>query len=263
MTTPFRQPIFPGDEGDDILAVRHALIALGHHLPDTGLVAGPEFVSAIRRVQSNHGLEIDGRYGATVHPIVAPHFKKQDVVLYKRAPIRVHYANPFAGSHQLVVGRIDQGIDYHGVGPIGAIGDAQIIGAEQTHGWPGGPPGSGIAGTFLLYRLLNGRHEGRFVYVEEAIVPTVHAGQKVKAGDTICTFGAHAAPGGHPGIETGWGCETMFLSYHRFMGQPFSEDDAATPAGEAFTRLLKAVGAPVPTIGPGEEFHTYPAPVHH
>jgi hypothetical protein len=261
MITPYRQPIFPGDSGDDILAVRHALRALGHDLPDAGLTAGPEFVKAIRRLQSNHHLDIDGRYGPTVHPIVAPHFTRQDVTLYRRAPLRAHYLNPFAKSRQLVLGRTDQGVDYHGVGPIAAIGDAVIIGAAQTAGWPGGPPGSGIPGTFLLYRLENGRHAGRYVYVAEAIVATVHTGQKVRAGDTICTFAANAAPNQHPGIETGWGCETMNITYHKFMGQPYHE--TSTPAGEAFARFLKAIGAPVVDVGPGEEFHTYPAPVHH
>jgi hypothetical protein len=260
MTTSYRQPIFPGDRGDDILAVRHALRALGHELPATGLTAGPEFVSAIERVQRNHGLSVDGRYGPTVHPIVAPHFNHQDIVLYKRAQLRTHYMSPFAQSGQLVPGRTDQGVDYHGVGPICAIGDGTIVGVGQTTGWPGGPQGSGIPGTFLLYRLENGRHAGRYIYVAEAIVANVHTGQKVEAGQTICRFGAHAAPGGHPGIETGWGSPTMNLTYHRFMGQPYHE--TSTPAGEAFARLLKALGAPVVSVGPGAEFHEYAPQLH-
>jgi Putative peptidoglycan binding domain len=259
--TPYRQPIFPGDKGDDVLAVRHALVLLGHQLPSNGLTAGPEFVSAIERVQRNHGLHVDGRYGPTVHPIVAPHFTHPDVALYKQAALRVHYVNPFEKSTQLEKGRIDQGVDYHGVGPICAIGDAEIVGAEKTHGWPGGPSGSGIAGTYILYRLTNGRHAGRYVYVAEAVDATVSTGQHVRAGDVICTFGANAAPGGHPGIETGWGCKTMFLTYHQFIGHKNLERD--TPAGAAFARLLKRLGAPVVPVDDGAEFlASYPYPDH-
>ncbi len=243
MTTAYRQPIFPGDKGGDIFAVRHALRALGHDLPAVGFTAGPIFVSAIERVQRNHGLEVDGHYGPTVHPIVAPHFNAADAFLYTHAQIRAHYVNPLGKARNIVTGRIDQGVDYHGIGPILALGDATIIG-NGGHGWPGG--------NYLLYQLSAGPHAGRFVFVAEAIVPTVVAGDKVRAGDTICTFGADAAPGAHPGIETGWSSATLNITYAKST-TGYHEGDV-TPAGKAFARLLKRLGAPVVDVDHGPEF---------
>jgi peptidoglycan hydrolase-like protein with peptidoglycan-binding domain len=243
MTTPYRQPIFPGDKGSDIFAVRRALRALGHQLPAQGYTAGPEFVDAIERVQKNHGLSVDGNYGPTVHPIVASHFDAYGIQLYTRAKLRPHYVNPFGLTTKLVAGRVDQGVDYHGVGPILAIGDAVIVG-DGGSGWPGGH--------YLLYKLANGIHAGRFVYVAEAIVPSVSAGQRVRAGDAICTFGPAAAPGQSPGIETGWGSATLNVTYAK--STTGYTEGQVTPAGAAFVRLLHRLGAPVISHDAGPEF---------
>jgi putative peptidoglycan binding protein len=245
--TPYRQPIFPGDKGRDVFAVRHALRALGHELPAVGFTAGPQFVSALERLQRNHGLDVNGRYGPTVHPIVAPHFSKADAFMYVHAALRAHYVNPFEQATHLVAGRIDQGVDYHGVGPILAIGDADVVGNGGS-GWPGG--------NYLLYRLRNGVHAGRLVYVAESIVPSVKAGDRVSAGDVVCTFGAHAAPGQSPGIETGWGSETLNLTYAKTT-TGYHEGEV-TPAGRAFARLLKRLGAPVVDVDDGPEFPAGP-----
>ena len=59
-----------------------------------------------------------------------------------------HYVNPLAGA-QVTPERIDQGVDYSGSGPLGAIGDGKVtyVGTSGT-GWPG---------AFVEYQLTDGR----------------------------------------------------------------------------------------------------------
>jgi RHS repeat-associated protein len=152
------------------------------------------------------------------------------------------YVNPFKLSRNLAAGRIDMGVDYHGTGPIGAIGNALIIG-DGGSGWPGGH--------YLLYKLTNGKHAGRYVYVAEAIVPTVRGGRTVKAGTTIARFGANAAPGRSPGIEIGWSTSTLNQTWAKQTTGYY--EGQKTLAGRAFARLLRLLGAPVgdnPGSGP-------------
>jgi hypothetical protein len=118
------------------------------------------------------------------------------------------YVSPFVSATE---GRIDQGVDFTGVGPILAIGDAEIL----STGAPGWPEGGGV-----LYRLLDGPEAGRVIYVFEGARATVEAGQRVFAGQQIATF----VPGGSieigfadtagtplshasysEGVETAWG----------------------------------------------------------
>jgi len=102
------------------------------------------------------------------------------------------YQSPFLDA---VEGRTDMGVDFTGVGPILAIGNAKIL-QVGAPGWPNG--GAGPAGQGVLYQLLDGSRAGQIVYVYEGVTPTVHAGQKVVAGQRIATF--------YPGssIEIGW-----------------------------------------------------------
>lgn len=100
------------------------------------------------------------------------------------------YVNPLRHIVGLVAERIDQGVDFSGSGPIVAIGNGTVIETNGA-GWPGGP--------FMSYRLDDGPLAGQVVYVAENIRPTVHAGQKVRAGQTV----AQMFQGG-TGIETGW-----------------------------------------------------------
>ena len=100
-----------------------------------------------------------------------------------------NYVNPFGLSSNLVTGRVDQGVDFTGSGPIAAIGDAKIL----STGAPGWPEGGGV-----LYQLLDGPLKGQEIYVFEGVDATVQAGQTVKAGQQIATF----RPGGS--IETGF-----------------------------------------------------------
>jgi soluble lytic murein transglycosylase-like protein/murein DD-endopeptidase MepM/ murein hydrolase activator NlpD len=98
------------------------------------------------------------------------------------------YVNPFSLSANLVTGRIDQGVDFTGEGPIVAIGDATVLAV----GAPGWPEGGGV-----LYQLLDGPLKGQSVFVYEGVDATVQPGQTVRAGQQIATF----RPGGS--IETG------------------------------------------------------------
>lgn len=154
------------------------------------------------------------------------------------------YRNPFHAA-TVIPGRIDMGVDYHGYGPICAIGKAEIIGIGGN-GWPGG--------CYLLYKLLRGRHRGRYVYVAEAITPCVKPNQIVRKGQRIADFGADAAPGTYPGIETGWGSPIVNLTLAAQMGDTGGVDHADSPAGLAFARFLHRIGAPVTAVPPGREY---------
>lgn len=246
--TPYRQPILPGESGLDVRAVKRALIKMGvtgskYLVPSSG-TAGNYFVSCIRSVQHAHGYHVDGIYGPRTHAIIATFFDAYGVSLYRRAKIRTHpvYLNPFAKSTSLVVGRVDQGVDYHGTGPICAIGNAKIIGLGGA-GWPGGQ--------YLLYQLLDGPQKGHYIYVAEAVIPRVKAGETVRAGDVICTFGPGAATGFFPGIETGWGSATVNRTRASELGDTGGAGHSDSPAGMAFCRWLRAIGAPAPYAGAG------------
>jgi len=98
----------------------------------------------------------------------------------------IEYVSPFLSA---TTGRIDQGVDFTGTGPIAAVGDAEIL----ATGAPGWPEGGGV-----LYKLLSGQRAGQIIFVYEGVQATVHAGQHVAAGEQIATF----VPGGS--IEMGF-----------------------------------------------------------
>jgi hypothetical protein len=157
-----------------------------------------------------------------------------------------YYGNPFRHASHLEVGRVDMGVDYHGVGRIDAIGRCRIEGIGGA-GWPGG--------VYIMYRLLRGRHRGKHIYVAEAIHPTCEVGRVYYKGQQIANFGANAAPGRNPGIEIGWSSGTLnetlaaaTTGYHE--GEP-------TPAGQCFARFLHHHGCPtpqVPNLAHGSEY---------
>lgn len=250
MTTPYRQPIRPGDQGLDVLAVGRVLKKRGHQITPSRS-ADSTFVEALKNVEKNHKLTIDGVYGPQLHAILAngsdglPCFDAYGRWLYTHATLRAWYVNPFRLAPSLTAGRIDQGVDYHGVGPIVAIGHAVVKGLGGS-GWPGGH--------FLSYQLLDGPHAGRYVYVAEAIEYSASKGEKVGAGQQVAIFGPGAQTGFYPGIEIGWGSPTLNLTWHRYA---FGRYDglSETESGLAFARLLKAAGTPlVHDPGPGPEF---------
>jgi hypothetical protein len=91
MTTPYRQPIRPGQTGADVLAVKRALRKL--HIAGSGALvlsknAGVSFGACIRTVQRQHHLPADGVYGPATHKVVAPAFDLYGISLYKAAAIR-------------------------------------------------------------------------------------------------------------------------------------------------------------------------------
>ena len=146
------------------------------------------------------------------------------------------YVNPLAGA-SVTPERIDQGVDYAGSGPLGAIGDGTIIyvGTSGT-GWPG---------AFVEYRLTDGPDAGRYVYYAEGISPAagLHVGQSVHAGQPI----AHIIAGDSNGIEIGWGAGVGTESYAMQQGQWRGGDDAdsvPSPAGKDFSALIAELGGP-------------------
>jgi len=88
----------------------------------------------------------------------------------------VEYVSPFLSA---TTGRIDQGVDFTGTGPIAAVGDAKILAV----GAPGWPEGGGV-----LYKLLDGQRAGQVIFVYEGVQATVRPGQHVSAGEQIATF---------------------------------------------------------------------------
>ncbi len=154
------------------------------------------------------------------------------------------YVSPFVSATQ---GRIDQGVDFTGVGPILAVGDAQIL----ATGAPGWPEGGGV-----LYRLLDGPAAGQTIFVNEGVQATVRAGERVSAGQQIATF----VPGGsiemgfadaagtplshaeyHEGDETVWGRKmAAFLAELGSSNALFPEFGELAP--DKWDRLIRRLG---------------------
>jgi len=137
------------------------------------------------------------------------------------------YQNPFPHG---IKGRIDQGVDYVGTGPINAIGDARIL-QVGAPGWPNG--GAGPAAQGVLYRLLDGPKEGANIFVYEGIRVTVQAGDEVVAGQQIGTF--------YPG-------SSIEIGFSDAAGVPLAHDvyteGMVTEWGRRMDSFLGSVGAP-------------------
>ena len=139
------------------------------------------------------------------------------------------YANPLRAIAALTPERIDQGVDYAGIGPIYAVGNGVVL-STSIPGWPGG--------TYIAYQLSDGPAAGRVVYAAEDIEPSVQPGQQVDANTVLGQVYA-----GPDGIETGWGDptaigNTMARTYGQFSG------GNSTAFGANFSRLLQSLGAP-------------------
>lgn len=140
----------------------------------------------------------------------------------------INYQNPVRDA-SVSFGRIDQGVDYSGTGPIRAIGSGTIVGVYNS-GWPGG--------TFIDEHL----NTGGYWYVAEDVTPNVNVGDRVKAGDVIGELSG--------GTEMGWAAPGSALAgeslahYHGNYAFP-------TPEGTQANTLLTRLGAPGPnTKGP-------------
>lgn len=86
----------------------------------------------------------------------------------------------------LGLGRLDQGVDFSGSGPVRAVLDGTVV---RNTIWPGWPGTGGV-----VYNTPRGA-----VFVMEHFNASVKVGQHVKAGDIL-----GQALGGYPFIETGW-----------------------------------------------------------
>jgi hypothetical protein len=146
------------------------------------------------------------------------------------------YVNPLA--YARVKGeRIDQGVDYAGVGALTALGPAKVVRvATMNSGWPG---------AFIEYRLTGGPSAGCYVYYAEGVQPVrgLHAGQSLAPGQRTATI----IPGWSTGIELGWGAGANGETYAaKHCGWNPGDDarNVATAAGRSFSALIGALGGP-------------------
>ncbi len=150
------------------------------------------------------------------------------------SPPRGRYRNPLRGISGLVPERIDDGVDFTGLGPVYALGDAVVTGATGTnYGWPGGG--------WITYRLTGGPAAGLVVYVAEDITPAVAVGQRVSPSTMIGTMFA-----GGDGIETGWAQPTGLSAESQLpqAGGIGGNGPFPTRIGVNFDELLQSLGAP-------------------
>jgi murein DD-endopeptidase MepM/ murein hydrolase activator NlpD len=99
------------------------------------------------------------------------------------------YVFPF--TNKATWGRIDQGVDFGGTGPIFTPGDAKVISVGAV-GWPGG---GGV-----VLQLLNGPRANHYIYIFEGIQVTVRKDQILTAGQIVGSF----IPFSPTGIEIGF-----------------------------------------------------------
>jgi hypothetical protein len=167
----------------DIAAIDGVPVA-GHQGPGTLTDALIKTVLRLQGTMHPHQvISLENLPGETSFAM-ADHYDHVHVGYY--AGFEVEYVSPFLSA---TTGRIDQGVDFTGTGPIAAVGDAVIL----STGAPGWPEGGGV-----LYKLLSGSRAGQIIFVYEGVEATVRAGQHVAAGEQIATF----VPGGS--IEMGF-----------------------------------------------------------
>jgi hypothetical protein len=144
------------------------------------------------------------------------------------------YRNPLRGVSGLVPERIDDGVDFTGLGPVYALGDAVVTNASGTNlGWPGGG--------WITYRLTGGPASGLVVYVAEDITPAVTVGQRVSPSTVIGTLFD-----GGDGIETGWAQATGLSAESELpeAGAIAGLGPFPTRVGVNFDALLQVLGVP-------------------
>jgi peptidoglycan hydrolase CwlO-like protein len=144
------------------------------------------------------------------------------------------YANPLRSVSGLTAERIDQGVDYGGVGPLYALGPG-VITSVYNSGWPNG--------VFIVEELTAGPDAGQYWYSAEYIAPAVAVGEQVSSGTIIGTL-----TGAAEGIELGWADpasdgQTMAAAVGQAMGSG-GAGSTSTAYGVAASDLLAALGAP-------------------
>jgi hypothetical protein len=151
-----------------------------------------------------------------------------------KAPPATAYQNPLRAVSDLVLERVDMGVDFGGAGPVYALGDGVITNATgDSSGWPGGG--------WITYQLTDGPDAGLVVYVAEDVKPTVQVGQKVTSSTVIADMF-----NGGDGIETGWATSDSSTAESQLAaaggisgGGPFP-----TMVGLSFDAVLESVGVP-------------------
>lgn len=137
------------------------------------------------------------------------------------------YVFPFG--HGWTWGRTDQGVDFAPTvngAPIVSPGNARVV-KIGAPGWPSGGKG-------VLLKLLDGPLAGQFVFIYEAINPTVRVGQVVRAGQLI---GRGVL--GETGIEIGFSdANGVPLSHSEYT------EGKVTVWGKKMYAWLKSLGTP-------------------
>jgi hypothetical protein len=153
------------------------------------------------------------------------------------------YYNPLRSVSDLVLERIDMGVDFSGSGPVYALGYGVITSATgEAGGWPGGG--------WITYQLSNGADAGLTVYVAEDVVPTVLPGTQVTPSTVIGEMFE-----GPDGIETGWaqpaaGQSELTESEAPAAGGVGGAGPFPTAIGTNFDELLQSLGVPAaPNFG--------------
>jgi hypothetical protein len=135
------------------------------------------------------------------------------------------YVDPFADA-QVTPSRIDQGVDYSGTGPIGALGPGRVVLVSTTDtGWANGDG-------WVSYLITAGSYAGDYVYVAEGISPTVRQGETLSAGEQIGAFNGHS-------IEIGFALGQGDLA----LAHTVYHEGADTAAGRTMNALLVSLGA--------------------
>jgi murein DD-endopeptidase MepM/ murein hydrolase activator NlpD len=132
-------------------------------------------------------------------------------------------AAPGCPMHALgAMGRVDEGVDYAGAGPVYALGSGVVTEVNGASGWPGG--------MFIAYT-----YGGSYVYVAEDVTAAVSVGEHVSSGTVIGN-----AYGGGSGIETGWamppGTIPEAAAYNHYT------DGVPTQEGYNFQSVLRGMG---------------------
>ncbi len=147
------------------------------------------------------------------------------------------YVNPLAVA-RVTPERIDQGVDYAGVGALGAIGDGKITElAMDNTGWPG---------AFIVYRLTSGAGAGCLIYYAEGVQPVrgLHVGDTVRAGQAIASI----IPQTTTGIEIGWAApgrnNVSWAKTHREWRYEDDANSVPSAAGKSFSALIHSLGGP-------------------
>jgi murein DD-endopeptidase MepM/ murein hydrolase activator NlpD len=178
----------------------------------------------------------DAQRAATAPPPATPRPRPAG---WRGCPLAVApagYVNPLA-SAIVKPERIDQGVDYAGVGKLAAIGAGRVTYlATDNTGWPG---------AFIEYQLLDGADAGCYVYYAEGVTPAdgLRVGDTISAGQLIATI----IPMYPTGIEIGWGAGIRTKAYAKVAGQwspAADEDNIASAAGKSFSSLIAALGGP-------------------